>query len=136
MTAVWQFLSRRQGKGARLTLGDWLSYSYLVLGFLVIFLPVMWIVLNSFKSAFQLDKQDLSLLPTDFVRVARATVNDADGKTIFIMADLPDWVLNWKDLDEGERSGMDVDGLLQQYSGDAFYVLRSHLGQVDGLARE
>ncbi len=61
----------------------------------------MWIVLNSFKSAFQLDKQDLSLLPTDFVRVARATVNDADGKTIFIMADLPDWVLNWKDLDEG-----------------------------------
>ncbi|MEC8038532.1 MAG: carbohydrate ABC transporter permease, partial [Pseudomonadota bacterium] len=136
MTAVWQFLSRRQGKGARLTLGDWLSYSYLVLGFLVIFLPVMWIVLNSFKSAFQLDKQDLSLLPTDFVRVARATVNDADGKTIFIMADLPDWVLNWKDLDEGERSGMDVDGLLQQYSGDAFYVLRSHLGQVDGLARQ
>ena len=75
MTAVWQFLSRRQGKGGRLTLGDWLSYSYLVLGFLVIFLPVMWIVLNSFKSAFQLDKQDLSLLPTDFVRVARATVN-------------------------------------------------------------
>ena len=136
MTAVWQFLSRRQGKGGRLTLGDWLSYSYLVLGFLVIFLPVMWIVLNSFKSAFQLDKQDLSLLPTDFVRVARATVNDADGKTIFIMADLPDWVLNWKDLDEGERSGMDVDGLLQQYSGDAFYVLRSHLGQVDGLARQ
>ena len=120
MTAVWQFLSRRQGKGGRLTLGDWLSYSYLVLGFLVIFLPVTWIVLNSFKSAFQLDKQDLSLLPTDFVRVARATVNDADGKTIFIMADLPDWVLNWKDLDEGERSGMDVDGLLQQYSGDAF----------------
>ena len=45
-------------------------------------------------------------------------------------------MLNWKDLDEGERSSMDVDELLQQYSGDAFYVLRSHLGQVDGLARQ
>ena len=136
MTAVWQFLSRTQGRGGRLTLGDWLSYSYLVLGFLVIFLPVMWIVLNSFKSAFQLDKQDLSLLPTDFVRVARATVNDAGGKDIFIMSDLPDWVLNWKDLEDEERNGIDVNGFLAGYSGNDFYVLRSHLGQVDGLARQ
>ena len=84
MTAVWQFLSRKQGRGGQLTLGDWLSYSYLLVGFLVIFLPVMWILLNSFKSAFQLDKQDISLLPTDYVRVARATVNDVNGKDIFI----------------------------------------------------
>ena len=136
MTAVWQFLSRTQGRGGRLTLGDWLSYGYLVLGFLVIFLPVMWIVLNSFKSAFQLDKQDLSLLPTDFVRVARATVNGEDGRDIFIMGDLPDWVLNWKDLEDNERNGIDVDAFLQSYSGNEFYVLRSHLGQVDGLARK
>ncbi len=136
MTAVWQFLSRRQGKGGRLTLGDWLSYSYLVIGFLVIFLPVMWILLNSFKSAFQLDKQDLSLLPTDFVRVARATVNDEAGKDIFIMGELPDWVLNWKDLDEAERNGMDLNGFIQGYSGNEFYALRSHLGMVDPLARQ
>ena len=136
MTAVWQFLSRTQGKGGRLSLGDWLSYSYLVIGFLVIFLPVMWILLNSFKSAFQLDKQDLSLLPTDFVRVARATVNDEGGKDIFIMSDLPDWVLNWKDLDAEERASTDVSGFLRGYSGNEFYVLRSHLGMVDPLARE
>ena len=96
----------------------------------------MWIVLNSFKSAFQLDKQDLSLLPTDFVRVARATVNGEDGRDIFIMGDLPDWVLNWKDLEDNERNGIDVDAFLQSYSGNEFYVLRSHLGQVDGLARK
>ena len=135
MTAVWQFLSRRQGKGGRLTLGDWLSYSYLLIGFLVIFLPVMWILLNSFKSAFQLDKQDLSLLPTDFVRVARATVNDENGKDIFIMSDLPDWVLNWKDLDKAEKQSTDLNSFIAGYSGNEFYVLRSHLGMVDGLAR-
>ena len=135
MTAVWQFLSRKQGRGGQLTLGDWLSYSYLLVGFLVIFLPVMWILLNSFKSAFQLDKQDISLLPTDYVRVARATVNDVNGKDIFIMSDLPDWVLNWKELDDAERQNIDLTAYISGFSGKEFYVLRSHLGMVDGLAR-
>ncbi len=64
MTAVWQFLSSTK---ARAVASPWATGCPTAISSsvsFVIFLPVMWIVLNSFKSAFQLDKQDLSLLPT------------------------------------------------------------------------
>ena len=56
MSGVWTFLTRTQGKG-RLTLADWIAYGYLLFGFLVIFMPVCWIALNSVKSAFQIERQ-------------------------------------------------------------------------------
>ena len=134
MSGVWTFLTRTQGKG-RLTLADWIAYGYLLFGFLVIFLPVCWIALNSVKSAFQIERQDISLLPGDYTRVARATVNGPEGKRIFIIRDIPDWALNWRDLSPEEAAQHDVTALLAEQDGDAFYALRSHLGQVDVLAR-
>lgn len=134
MSAVWRFLSRTQGRG-RLTLADWLSYAYLLLGFLVILLPVLWLALNSVKTAFQIEKQDLALLPGDFERVARATVNGPDGREIFLLGDLPDWVLNWQDLNADQRAEQDVAGFLSALSGRELYALRTHLEQVAPRAR-
>ncbi len=135
MSAVWDFLSRTQGRGGRLTWTDWLSYAYLILGFLVILVPVLWLGLNSIKTQFQIESQDLSLLPGDFERVARATVNGPDGREIFVIGELPDWVLNWSDLSAEERADQDVDGFLAGFEGNALYALRSHLGEVSGAAR-
>ena len=134
MTAVWDFVTRTQGRG-RLTLADWLSYGYLLLGFLIIALPVLWLALNSVKTAFQLEKQDISLLPGDFERVGRATVNGPDGREIFILGDLPGWVLNWQDLPPDAQAAQDVEGFLATLDGNALYALRSHLGQVSPQAR-
>lgn len=134
MSMVWEFLTRTQGRG-RLSIGDWIAYAYLVFGFLIIFLPVCWIALNSVKTAFQIERQDISLLPGDYTRVARATVGHEDGKRIFIIQDIPDWVLNWKDLDSAERELIDVDAFLAGFDGDQFYALRTHLGQTAPRAR-
>lgn len=135
MSAVWDFMTRTQGRGGRLTWTDWLSYGYLILGFLVILLPVLWLGLNSIKTQFQIESQDLSLLPGDFDRVARATVNGPDGREIFVIADLPDWVLNWSDLSAEERADRDIAGFLAGYDDNQLYALRSHLGQVSNAAR-
>ncbi len=134
MNGVWDFFTRTQGRG-RLTLTDWLSYAYLLLGFLIILVPVLWLGLNSVKTQFQIESQDLSLLPGDFERVARATVNGPDGREIFVIADLPDWVLNWSDLSAQEQADRDVGAFLADYEGNTLYALRSHLGQVSNAAR-
>ena len=112
MNALWTFLRRTQGR-RRLNWVDWLSYGYLALGVLVILLPVLWIGLNSFKSQTQLEKNDLSLLPNDFVRVARGTINDRDGKRFIILQNLPDWVLNWHSLSDEERGEHDALGFVE-----------------------
>lgn len=134
MTTVRAFLTRTHRRG-RLSWVDWLTYGYLVFGFLLIFLPVTWIGLNSVKSSFQLEKQDLSLLPSDFDRVARATVYGPEGREIFVISDLPQWVLDWSDLSEAERATKDVDAFLAGFEAREFYALRSHLGQVPKQTR-
>ena len=58
MTAVFNFLSRTHGKN-RLSFVDWIAYAYLLLGFLIIFLPVLWLLLNSVKSQFLLQNSTL-----------------------------------------------------------------------------
>ena len=136
MSAVWTFLTRTQGRNGSLTITDYASYAYLLLGFLIIFLPVSWVALNSIKSQFQLEKQDLSLLPTDYERVGRATVNGTDGREIFILQDLPDWVLNWSNLRAEEKSQYQPAEFVSGFDGNAFYALRSHLGMVPTEARE
>lgn len=134
MNTARTFLTRTHGK-TRLSWVDWLTYGYLIFGFLLIFLPVLWIGLNSAKSSFQLEKQDISLLPSDFERVARSTVYGPEGREIFIIGDAPDWVLSWSDLSVEERATNDVDGYLATLTGNEFYAMRSHLGRVPSLTR-
>ncbi|MEM7241072.1 MAG: carbohydrate ABC transporter permease [Pseudomonadota bacterium] len=135
MTGVMTFLTRKAG-GQKANWVDWVSYAYLAFGFLLIFIPVMWIALNSIKTQSQLEKQDLSLLPAEFERVARATVAGPEGKQIFIIDALPDWVLSWEDLSDAEKAERDAEGYILNFEGRDFYALRSHLGLVPQQARE
>ncbi|MEM7290590.1 MAG: carbohydrate ABC transporter permease, partial [Pseudomonadota bacterium] len=134
MTAVWQFLTAKAG-GKRANWVDYITYAYLLFGVVIILVPVIWIALNSIKSSAQLEKQDLSLLPLEFNRVARATVKGPEGVQIFIIPDLPNWVLNWRELSETEKATQDVNSLLSTLEGNTLYALRSHLGEVPKQAR-
>jgi len=135
MSDVIKFFTRRQGK-KKASLTDWISYGFLFLGFLIIFLPVLWLLMNSVKSQFLLQKYDTNFLPMDYERTARATTYGPDGKEIFIIEGLPSWVMFWKDLDEDERLEKDVVNYIKNFSGNEYYALRTHFGLVSVLAKE
>ena len=135
MNQAITFLTRKAG-GQRANWLDYLTYAYLLLGVFLILIPVLWLALNSLKSPSQLEKQDLSLLPSQFEMVARATVVSPEGKEIFFIPDLPQWVLNWDDLSEAERAEHDTRAFLANFEGRELYALRSHLRMVSELVRE
>jgi len=56
------FLTRTRGRG-RLHWTDWLSYGYLLLGVVLMFGPVVWLVLSSFKTQAQLLEFPPAFLP-------------------------------------------------------------------------
>jgi len=136
LSAVIKFFSRTHGKN-KLSFIDWIAYLYLFLGFLIIFLPVLWLLLNSIKSQFLLQKLDTNLLPLDYDRVVRATVFGPDGKEIFIIKDLPDWVIYWNELrDEDKKEVNDPNLFITKFEGKEYYALRTHLGLVSDHAKE
>ena len=136
MNAVIKFFSRTQGH-KKLSFVDWIAYGYLFLGFLIIFLPVAWLLLNSIKSQFLLQKLDTNLLPLDYDRVVRATVFGPEGKEIFIIKDLPDWVIYWNELrDEDKKQKNDPEAFILKFDGNEYYALRTHLGLVSKHAKE
>ena len=136
MSAVIKFFSRTHGKN-KLSFIDWIAYLYLFLGFLIIFLPVLWLLLNSIKSQFLLQKLDTNLLPLDYDRVVRATVFGPDGKEIFIIKDLPDWVIYCNELrDEDKKEVNDPNLFISKFEGKEYYALRTHLGLVSDHAKK
>jgi alpha-1,4-digalacturonate transport system permease protein len=62
MTSVLDFLTRTKGK-SRLETADVLTYLYLMLGTIVMFGPVVWLVMSSFKSQTDLIRFPPTLLP-------------------------------------------------------------------------
>lgn len=64
MTGVGEFLTRTRGRG-RLDWSDILTYLYLMFGTIVMFLPVLWLVLSSFKTQAGLLRFPPDLLPFD-----------------------------------------------------------------------
>ena len=92
---------------------------------------VLWLLLNSIKSQFLLQKLDTNILPLDYDRVVRATVFGPDGKEIFIMKDMPEWVIYWNELrDEDKKNENNPNEFISQYEGKEYYALRTHLGLV------
>ncbi len=57
-----RFLTRTRGKGG-LHWTDWASYAYLALGVFVMFAPVLWLVVSSFKTEAELQHYPPRLLP-------------------------------------------------------------------------
>ncbi|MEJ8472974.1 carbohydrate ABC transporter permease [Roseibium algae] len=64
MARVLSFLTRTRGNGAgKLHWTDWLSYGYLLCGVLLMFVPVIWLGLSSFKTEADLQRFPPRLLP-------------------------------------------------------------------------
>ena len=64
-----RWLTRTRGRG-RMDLTDWLSYGYLLLGVFLMFGPVLWVALSSFKTDAALEEYPPTLLPVGQVTVA------------------------------------------------------------------
>jgi len=61
-SSIGEFVFRRRGR-KRLDWTDWLTYLYLVIGLLVMFTPVLWVVVSSFKTPANLSEFPPTLLP-------------------------------------------------------------------------
>lgn len=68
MGKVMTFLTRTRGQG-RLDWTDWLSYGYLILGVILMFAPVIWLGLSSFKT-----EADLARFPPRLLPMAQETM--------------------------------------------------------------
>jgi len=62
MTKIWNFLSRTRGRN-KLHFTDIITYVYLGLSVIIMFGPVVWLVLSSFKSSAEVVKFPPRLLP-------------------------------------------------------------------------
>ena len=62
MARVLSFLTATRGRG-RLHWTDWVSYGYLTFGIFLMFGPVVWLVLSSFKTPNELDRFPPRFLP-------------------------------------------------------------------------
>jgi alpha-1,4-digalacturonate transport system permease protein len=62
MYQIWEFLTRTRGTD-KLHISDMLTYLYLALGTIIMFGPVMWLVLSSFKSAAEIRRVPPRVLP-------------------------------------------------------------------------
>ncbi len=62
MARVWDFLTATRG-GARLHWTDWASYAYLCAGVFLMFFPVLWLIMSSFKTEGDLQRYPPTFLP-------------------------------------------------------------------------
>ncbi len=72
MGKIWDFLTATRGS-TRLHWTDWVSYAYLCTGIFLMFGPVVWLVLSSFKT-----EADLQRFPPTLLPYAQQTV-EVDG---------------------------------------------------------
>ncbi|HSH01066.1 MAG TPA: carbohydrate ABC transporter permease [Anaerolineae bacterium] len=63
MSSIKSFLTARRGKNGRLHITDILTYLYLLFGTFIMFGPVLWLVLSSFKSSREINTFPPRLLP-------------------------------------------------------------------------
>jgi alpha-1,4-digalacturonate transport system permease protein len=72
MGTILEFLTRKRGR-KKLDLSDLMSYFYLLLGILIMFGPVVWLIMSSFKSPIE-----ISRFPPRFFPYSQLTV-DVEG---------------------------------------------------------
>jgi ABC-type glycerol-3-phosphate transport system permease component len=66
---LWQMLTATRGKNGKLHWTDWVSYGYLILGVFLMFFPVVWLLMSSFKT-----EGDLQRYPPTFLPYQQTTV--------------------------------------------------------------
>ena len=95
MGRIWQFMTRTRG-GARMDWTDWVTYGYLFLGVLLMFGPVVWLVLSSFKTEADLQRfpprflpyaQDMAEVPgyDEPLALFTMTGGDYEGRTLALI---------------------------------------------------
>src|SRR5438309_959870 len=94
------FFTARRGH-AKPDWTDWFSYGYLLLGLLLMFGPVLWLVLSSFKSAAALNEFPPQLLP--YGQKTVAVVGHENPLPLYRVA-LPDGTM--RELAEVRRIGI------------------------------
>ena len=62
MSSIWEFLTRTRGKN-KLHVTDMITYLYMGLSVIILFGPVLWLVLSSFKTSSEVVKFPPRLLP-------------------------------------------------------------------------
>ncbi|SFD88420.1 carbohydrate ABC transporter permease [Roseivivax sediminis] len=93
MARIVDMLTATRGKGGRLHWTDWVSYGYLCFGLLLMFGPVVWLVLSSFKTPNELDRFPPRFLPyvqetvevegfDDPLLVYTATAGELEGQRV------------------------------------------------------
>ncbi|WP_282078268.1 carbohydrate ABC transporter permease [Epibacterium ulvae] len=92
MRNLWTMLTATRGK-TRLHWTDWVSYGYLIMGIFLMFGPVLWLVLSSFKTEAALERFPPTLLPYTQQTVAvegyddplplfKMTAGEYEGRTL------------------------------------------------------
>lgn len=95
MGRIWEFMTRTRG-GARMDWTDWVTYGYLFLGVLLMFGPVVWLVLSSFKTEADLQRfpprflpyaQDMAEVPgyDEPLALFTMTGGDYEGRTLALI---------------------------------------------------
>jgi alpha-1,4-digalacturonate transport system permease protein len=90
MAKLRDMLTATRGRGGKLHWTDWVSYGYLALGVFLMFFPVIWLLLSSFKT-----EADLQRYPPTFLPYQQTTV----------MVDGYDDPLPLYDITGGEHEG-------------------------------
>ena len=62
MSRLWSFLSRTRGRN-KLHITDIITYAYLGLSVIIMFGPIVWLILSSFKSSAEVVKFPPRLMP-------------------------------------------------------------------------
>ncbi len=63
MADIAAYLTRTRGRNGRFDRTDWVTYGYLFLGVFVVFGPVLWLLLSSFKSESEIQRFPPRFLP-------------------------------------------------------------------------
>ncbi len=82
MTIIRNFLIRKRG-GKRMDMLDWLTYLYLIVGAVIMFGPVLWVISSSFKSRAQLFEQPPRILPYSHETVVIEGVEDNQSLELY-----------------------------------------------------
>ena len=116
MRSAKAFLAATRGRGRR-DWTDWLAYAHLVVGLVLMFGPVVWLVLSSFKTPAALNEFPPQLLPYG---QAQANVRGFDRPLPLYRAKLPDGSM--RTLAEARRIGLVATMVDPQSPQDEFKV--------------
>src|SRR5678815_265760 len=102
MPDVAAFLMRTHGR-TRFDWTDWVSYAYLFVGLFLMFGPVLWIVMSSFKT-----QAALSEFPPTFLPAGQKTVEikGQEGRSPLFVVKMPDG--STRELAEIRRMGLNA----------------------------